>query len=128
NGMNYIGRIDYNLTPTQKIYGRFTINHEDAISEAPMFDTDPLTHPLYDRSYSYVVNHTWEIGKNKVNAFYFGDAISKLSFPDLHNPLGANQPNFTGFDGPYTDYNGQERRMPVPMVRDDFSWQLHNHT
>jgi hypothetical protein len=126
----YTGRVDYNLTSTQKVYGRFTIIREDLVdaNHPPMFGTDPLTHPLYDRSYSYVLNHTWDIGKNKVNAFYFGDAISKLSFPDLYNPLGANQPSFSGFDGPFTSYDGQKRRVPVPMVRDDFSWQLHKHT
>jgi hypothetical protein len=127
NNINYVGRIDYNFTPTQKIYGRFTINRQDAVSEAPMFGSDPLTHPLYDRSYSYVLNHTWNIGSNKVNSFYFGDAVSKLSFPDLYNPLGANQPSFSGFDGPFTDYDGQQRRVPVPEVRDDFSWQRGHH-
>jgi hypothetical protein len=135
NRATYVGRIDYNLTPTQKIGGRFTITRRDATSsladgspDLPQFPSDPITHPYFDRSYSYVLNHTWNIGNNKVNQAYFGDNISKLSFPDTYNPMGANQPTFTGIDNPYTNYNGQKRRVPVPMVRDDFSWQIHKHT
>lgn len=128
NNVNYIARLDYNLTPTQKIFGRFTINRQDSVQSAPEFPTDPLTHPQYDRSYSYVVSHQWNVGANKVNGFYYGDTINKLNFPDLYNPLGDNQPGFSGFDGPYTSFNGQTRRVPVPVVRDDFNWQLHNHT
>jgi Carboxypeptidase regulatory-like domain len=128
NNVNYIGRIDYNLTSTQKIFGKFNINRQDAVESLPEFPTDPSTHPFYDRSYSYVVNHTWQIGSNKVNAFYYGDQISKLSFPDIYNPLGANQPSFSGLDGPYTSFDGQKRRVPVPMVRDDFSWQKGRHS
>ncbi len=135
NNVSYVGRVDYNLTPTQLIFGRFTINHEDYVPVLPQFPSDPNTHPAFDRSYSYVVSHVWDIGKNKVNALYYGDTISKLNFPDLYNPTGANQFNFGNgpscsicLSSPYTDFNGQHRRIPVPMVRDDFNWQKGNHS
>jgi hypothetical protein len=123
----YINRIDYQLSASHRLSGRFTINRQNSISALPEFPTDPLTHPLIDRSYGYVVSDTWAIGKNKVNAFSYGDNISKLSFPDLFNPTGANQYSFTGFSGPYTQFNGQIRRIPIPVVRDDFSWQRGSH-
>ncbi len=136
NDLSFVTRVDYNLTPTQKIFGRFTIEREDAVSGAPMFPTDPLTHPFQDRSYAYVVNHTWNIGVNKVNSFYYGDTVNKLNFPDVYNPFGDTQPSFGNnpnscpycISDPYTAYNGQKRRFPVPMVRDDFNWQFKNHT
>ena len=128
NNVNYIGRIDYNLTSTQKVFGRFNINRLDEVYSLPEFPSDPNTHPEYDRSYSYVVSHVWEIGKNKVNSFYYGDQISKLSWPDLYNPLGAEQPSFSGLSGPYTNFDGQKRRIPVPVVRDDFNWVKGNHS
>jgi len=128
NRDTYVGRVDYTLTGTQKIYGRFTIERRNAIESLPEFPTDPLTHPEYDRSYGYMVSHVWTIGNNKVNQAYYGDNISKLSFPDLYNPTGANQYSFTGLSGPYTDYDGQKRRVPVPTVRDDFSWQHGAHS
>ena len=124
----YVGRIDYNLTPTQRMFGRFTITRRDAVSGLPQFPTDPLTHPFTDRSYGYVVSHVWTIGRNKVNQFYYGDTISKYDFPDLYNPTGANQYSFSGFDGPFTAFDGQKRRIPVPVVRDDFNWQRGAHS
>jgi hypothetical protein len=63
-----------------------------------------------------------------VNQFYYGDTISKFDFPDLYNPTGANQYSFSGLSGPYTSFDGQKRRVPIPMVRDDFNWQIGGHS
>jgi hypothetical protein len=128
NEITYVGRVDYNLTPTQRLFGRFTINRENSIYSLPEFPTDPVTHPRIDRSYGYVVSHIWTIGKNKVNQFYYGDSIAKSSFPDEFNPTGANQYSFSGLSGPYTAYDGQTIRIPLPVVRDDFNWQIGNHS
>lgn len=125
---SYVTRVDYNLSPTQKIYGRFTITRREATSALSEFDTDPATHPYQDHSYAYVISHVWNIGKNKVNQFYYGDNIAKLNFPDVYNPTGVNQYSFSGLSGPYTSYNGQKRRVPIPVVRDDFNWQKGNHS
>ena len=124
----YVARVDYQINNTQKLYGRFTINRETAVESLPEFDTDPNTHPRFDKSYAYVISHVWTIGANKVNQAYYGDTIQKLQFPDVYNPTGANQYSFTGFDGPYTGYDGQQRRIPIPLVRDDFNWQLGAHS
>jgi Carboxypeptidase regulatory-like domain len=125
----YIGRVDYNLTSHNKVFGRFTINRENSIQTLKEFPSDPVTHPFIDRSYGYVVSDVWTIGKNKVNQFYYGDNISKYDFPDEFNPTGANQYSFTGgLSGPYTSFDGQVRRVPIPVVRDDFNWQLGNHS
>jgi len=128
NQITYVGRVDFSMTPTQRIFGRFTINRRDAINALPEFKTDPVTHPFTDRSYGYVVSHVWAIGANKVNQFYYGDTISKYNFPDTYNPTGANQYSFTGLSGPYTTFDGQTRRIPVPEVRDDFNWQRGSHS
>jgi hypothetical protein len=123
----FVTRVDYNLTPTQKIYGRFTITRDDATSDLSMFNTDPMTHPYQNHSYGYVINHVWNIGKNKVNQFSYGDNIQKVSFPDTYNPTGAAQFSFSGLSGPYTSYDAQKRRVPIPVVRDDFNWQKGQH-
>ncbi len=128
NQITYVGRMDYSLTPVQRIFGRFTITRGNAISDFPEFKTDPVTHPFSDDSYGFVASHVWTIGANKVNQFYYGDTISKYDFPDLYNPTGANQYSFTGLSGPYTAFNGQKRRIPVPVVRDDFNWQRGSHS
>jgi hypothetical protein len=123
----YITKIDYNLTPTQHIFGRLTINRENATESLPVFAKDPATHPFIDRSYGYVVSHVWTIGQNKVNQFYYGDNISKYSFPNAYNPTGINAFSFSGLGGPYSGTDGQKRRVPIPEFRDDFNWQLGAH-
>ncbi len=124
---NYVARVDYNLTSTQRVFFRLTMNRRNAIESAPEFPTDPLTHPFIDRSYGYVISHIWTIGQNKVNQFYYGDNISKLDFPDLYNPTGAAQYSFSGLSGPYTSFDGQKRRVPIPVIRDDFNWTKGAH-
>jgi hypothetical protein len=124
----YIAKVDYNLTPKQHVFARATINRRNATSSLPIFDTDPISHPFIDRSYGYVVSHIWTIGNNKVNQFYYGDNISKLSFPNAYNPTGANEYSFSGLGGPYTGTDGQKRRVPIPEVRDDFNWQIGTHS
>ncbi|MES2390564.1 MAG: TonB-dependent receptor [Acidobacteriota bacterium] len=123
----YVGRVDYNLTPHQRVFGRFTINRRNSTSSLPVFPSDPVTHPFIDRSYAYVVSHVWTIGSNKVNQFYYGDNISKFNFPNSYNPTGANAYSLTGLSAPYSGTNGQKRRVPIPVVRDDFNWQLGSH-
>jgi hypothetical protein len=124
----YIGRMDYNLSSRHRLFGRFTINRRNAVESLPEFPTDPSTHPFIDRSYSYVISDAWTIGSNKVNQFYYGDTISKFDFPDLYNPTGPDQYSFSGLSGPYTGFDGQKRRVPIPMVRDDFNWLIGKHS
>ena len=126
--LTYVGRIDYNITPTQKVFGRFTINRGNYIYTGPELPGDPDAVLEIDHSYGYVVSDVWTIGKNKVNQFYYGDNISKLNYP---NPGFLSKPNvysFTGLSNPYGSYNSQDRRIPIPVVRDDFNWQLGGHS
>jgi hypothetical protein len=125
---SYVARVDYQLAQKQRLYGRFTINRTTAVQSGPEFGTDPLTHPFYDKSYAYMISHVWTLGSNKVNQFYFGDNIQRVYFPDIFNPTGANQYSISGLSGPYTGYDGQQRRMPIPEVRDDFNWQKGSHS
>jgi hypothetical protein len=139
---NYVGRIDYNLTPKQRIFGRFTIQRENAIESANAFPAGSTassysggaTNPYIDRSYGYVVSHIWQIGQNKVNQFYYGDNISKFNFPSLFAPtgtteygLGGSTSSTTDLFGPFNGYSSQKRRVPIPEIRDDFNWQIANH-
>jgi hypothetical protein len=123
----YVTRIDYNLNKKHAIFGRFTINRENRAS-LPVFPGDPATHPFIDHSYAYVVSDTWLISSNKVNQVYYGDTISKYDFPNAYNPTGADQFSLTGLSSPYSGNDGQKRRVPIPVVRDDFNWQLGGHS
>jgi hypothetical protein len=128
----YVGRVDYNLTKTNKVYGRFTINRTNEVyptsAGAPQFPGDPNGLTEVDRSYGYVVSDIWTIGSNKVNQFYYGDNISKLSFPAGDFPTSPDVYSFTGLTNPYGTQNSQKRRVPIPILRDDFNWQVKSHS
>jgi hypothetical protein len=129
---NYVGRIDYNLTKSMKLFGRFTLSRENATQTAILFPTDPVTNPFIDRSYAYVAGHTWVIGSNKVNQFSYGDTITKFDFANTFDPSGTTVYTFgagttTLLSGPYRSPSVQQRRVPVPVVRDDFNWSKGTH-
>ena len=134
NETNYTGRGDYNLTDKMKFYARFSFVREDAVQNPNEFAGDPATNPLIDRSYAFVVGDTWVIGNNRTNRIYLGETVQKLSFPNSYNPTGSTF--FTFGDGAdqalasslYLNPNAQARRVPVPMIGDDFAWTKGSHT
>lgn len=128
NSSTYVAKVDYNLTSKQHVFARATVQRENSILQTPVLPNDPVTHPFINRSYGYVVSHIWTINSNMVNQFYYGDNISKFSFPNAYNPTGADQYSFSGLSNPYSGNNGQQRRVPIPEFRDDFNWQLGNHS
>lgn len=132
---DYVGRVDYNLSATQKLWGRLTFAREDATQSAIQFPGDPETHPFLDKSHAWVVGHTWMIGDNKINQASFGETVADYNFPDTYNKYGVNQWSFGSLpsggnflSGPYSSaINAQGRVYPVPVIRDDFSWTKGKH-
>lgn len=128
NLYNYVGRVDYNLTPNQKVFARIIYGRSDAVQSLNQFDVDPLTYPNINRSYGYVVSHIWTIGNNKINQFYYGDTISVLKFPVNYSPTGVTSYSFGPLTAPNGSLSAQGRRVPIPEIRDDFNWTKGNHT
>ncbi len=137
---NYLTRIDYNLSNTMKLWGRFSLvrstTGDDVNFSAPfLFPGDPLTHLITDKSWAYVVGHTWTIGNTKVNQFIYGQTRQVLGFPTPYNPTGTTQ--YTTFGGsgvggallssPFSNGSSQGRTVPIPVYRDDFSWLRGKH-
>jgi hypothetical protein len=134
---DYVGRIDYSLSSSQKLWGRVTFARTDATQSAIQFPGDPETHPFLDKSHAWVVGHTWTIGSNKTNEASWGETVTNYNFPNTYNPTGTTQyccgfgGNGTGgtiLSGPYgSAINAQNRLVPIPIVRDDFSWLKGRH-
>jgi hypothetical protein len=134
NAINYVSRIDYNINDKMKLFGRFTISRENSVEAANEFAGDPETSPFIDRSYAFVIGHSWVIGDNKTNRAFFGETVEKYSFPVTYNPDGSTFYTFGNGTGPalasslYLQPNTQARRIPIPMIGDDFSWNKGRHT
>lgn len=133
---NYVQRIDYNLNDKMKLWGRGTVTRENETYSPVWFPGDPETSPFLDQSYAWAVGHVWTINTRMVNNAEYGEVFQNWNFPTTYNPTGANQYQYafgngtggTFMDGPYaTAYNSQGRTYPIPVIRDDFSWQKGSH-
>jgi hypothetical protein len=131
---DYVSRVDYNLTSTQKLWARGSLQSErygdDVNYASPIqFPGDPITRSIDISSYGWVAGHTWAIGATKTNDFSFGMTIDRPNFPSLYNPTGAIDWGFGPLTAPYLgNYNAQGRKDPVPQFRDNFSWLKGTHT
>jgi hypothetical protein len=131
---NYVGRVDYILTPTIKIYGRGTVARENAVESAQQFPGDAVAGQFVDRSYGYVVGMDWQISPNKFNQFAYGSTVQDYAFPRASNPEGIYQIGFSSgtttlIDSPYSSpSNAQSRHVPIPQVSDNFTWTIGRHS
>lgn len=126
----YVERLDFTLNDSMKLFVKSSLARRGTILSAQQFPGDPTyTYPFYDRSYDWVVGHTWTIGANKVNQAEIGETYEDFNFSVAYNPQGDNQFSYAGLSGPYgAGNNSQARTYPVPMVRDDFTWQKGRHS
>ena len=131
---NYVGRVDYNLNSNMKMFARFTISRQNSVENVNEFAGDPPSNPFIDRTYAFVIGHTWTIGANKTNSFFIGETVQKYDFPVTFNPMGSTFLTFG--DGTqaslasswYLEPSAQSRRIPIPVIGDDFTWLKGRHT
>ncbi len=138
---NYVGRGDVNLNDKMKLFAKFSFIRSDDVLAINALPGDPLTDPQSDRSYAFVVGHTWLISSNTTNRLTLGETVQKLSSVVTFNPSSATwnpngTTNYTFDDGTgpalvsamYDAPGGNAQRVPVPVLRDDFSWTKGRHT
>ena len=133
---DYVGTVQYNLTDAQKLWGRVTFARTNRTQSAIQFPGDPETHPFEDRSRAWVVGHTWTINSRMVNQAAYGENYEDYAFPDTYNKTGVNQYIFGGLpsggnflSAAYSSaINAQGRTYPIPVIRDDFTWQKGRHS
>jgi Carboxypeptidase regulatory-like domain len=137
---NYVARGDWNINDKMKFFARFTIARENAVVNPNEFAGDPVTNPEIDRSYAFVIGHDWVIGSDMVNRVILGETVQKLNFPNSYNPTNAYNPapgsTFYTFgtgigaalaSSLYLQPSFSARRIPIPILRDDFNWTRGSH-
>jgi hypothetical protein len=126
---DYVQKVDYNLNSKMILSGRGTFTRTTGTQGGIQFPGDPPTFLNSDQSYAWVVGHTWTISTTKVNRASYGETFENYAFPIVYNPQGDNQYSFAGLTGPYhAGNNSQHRTYPIPVVRDDFSWEKGKHS
>jgi hypothetical protein len=135
---DFVQRVDFTLNQKMKFFGRGTFTRVNGTESSIWFPGDPVTDPFIDRSYAWVGSFDWNISNNKVNQVYYGEVYENFNFPNTYNPQGVTQfgNGFGGtgsggsiLSGPYRNaINAQGRTYPIPVVRDDFSWDKGKHS
>jgi hypothetical protein len=142
---DYVGRGDYNLTQAMKLFARFTITRRNAVNQYNQFNDPVVSNPIVDRSYAFVIGHNWVIGGTKTNRIFLGETVQKLAFANNQaatpalKQLGIDPTSSTFYtfsdgigqsiaDSFYRNQSAQARRVPVPVLGDDFAWTRGNHT
>jgi len=134
----YTTRMDYNLNDKQKLFGRFNIvrsSQTDNVNFAAVqFPGDPApAHEITDHDYAFAIGHTWTISSQKINQATFGITASRLGFPSLAQTTFPNSYSIGGVGGvafmsaPFSSLQSQFRTVPVPTLRDDFTWTRGKH-
>jgi hypothetical protein len=134
---NFVGRLDLNPFKNHHLFGRVTYNHInelDPSDPAPQFNTDPETHPEIDTSHAWVAGWDWSIGRNKTNSVIYGATVANRSTLVTYAPGGVNEYSYDGdptggtfLDSIYANPGGGSLYFPIPMIRDDFSWDKGRH-
>ena len=138
---NYVGRGDVNLNDKMKLFAKFSFIRSTSVLAINALPGDPISDPLSDRSYAFVVGHTWLINSSTTNRVTLGETVQKLSSVVTFNPTSSTwnpngTTNYTFDDGTgpalvsamYLAPGGTSQRVPVPVLRDEFSWTKGRHT
>jgi len=143
----YTTRIDYSLTSNQQVFGRLAItraSYTDTVnSVAQQFPDDPETAKIQLNGYSYVVGHTWSINAGMINRLTVGVSRDSSAFPNFYQPTfpimwdwgqrtddtdSTSSATPDQLSAPYIDFSYQDRQIPVPTFKNDFSWIRGSHT
>ena len=137
---SYLGRIDYNLSSKNKMFGRFNIENTKTVNLSNgllpfQFPGDPLTALETGRDRAWVFGDTWTINSNTINQFTIGETRENLQQPIAFNGAGGfyELSFFGSFEGasfatPYERQTSAGDVIPEPTVRDDVTWTHGAHT
>ena len=129
----YLTRIDYTLSQSNKIFGRFNLRNlqtvNDNVGVLPIqFPGDPLTATETTRDRAWALGDTWTISPNVINQFVYGETRANDQFPIANNQAGTLYPlsffgSFQGssFATPYVRQSSSGRVVPDPTYRDDLT-------
>jgi hypothetical protein len=127
----YTSRLDWKPTQKHSLFARFNFarrDQDDIVNNvAQQFPGDPTVAKILVKDYAYALGWTWTINNNMVNQATYGVSRSGLEFPTLFQPTFPNSWTFGPISNPFPGFSSQTRFVPVPTIRDDFSWTRGTH-
>jgi hypothetical protein len=124
----YIGRLDYKMSDTNSLFGRFNIK-DDAINAEPQFPGEPPRSVRQVKSWGFAIGHDNVLTQNLINSFRYG-----LTRIDDARIGVTNGPYVTfRFIAPYEGAGAlgtftTTRETPTHNIVNDLSWLKGTHT
>ena len=127
----WTNRVDFN-TEKHKLFGRFNIERfKQDRTDGPIqqFPGDAKTTNSQSRDWAFVIGHTWTMSSAMINQATFGITKQVFLFNRTSRPSFPNSFTFgAGLAAPFTSLSSQGRDVPVPTLRDDFTYIHGKHT
>jgi len=124
----YTTRIDGNINDNQRLFGRLTLTRNTQTNAFRLFPTDEDAQRLDDKSYQFVVGHTWVLNSSFTNQATAGVSRQTWFFPTSESPAFPRSFSFGVIQSPFASINYQDRDVIVPTIRDDATWTRGSHT
>lgn len=128
----WTNRIDFDASRTHKLFGRFNIERfQQDRTDGPIqqFPGDEKTTNSQSRDWAFVIGHTWVMSSAMINQATFGITKQVFLFNRTFRPSFPSSFTFgAGLSAPFTSLSSQGRDVPVPTIRDDFSYTHGRHT
>ncbi|HTU33206.1 MAG TPA: TonB-dependent receptor [Candidatus Acidoferrum sp.] len=131
NENTMIGRLDYTLSSSQKLFARGTWDRDNGDYSTQQFPGDPealIGYIAHNRS--FVVGHTWQISPTLVNYVFAGLTRQVQFYPADYAPTAPNNFLFgyyANLASPYGNFSNQGRSVGVPEVREQLTWAKGHH-
>ena len=126
----YVGRLDYKLSSSHSLFARGTWDRDNSTETTKAFPQDPPELiALINHTSTWVVGDTWLISPTMTNQATFGISDLNYNFPATFAPSSPYLFGFTNaLSSPYGDFRGQSSDVPVPEIRDTYTWTHGHHT
>lgn len=114
-----------------RLFGRFTITRaQNDRTDGPIqqFPGDDKSTLGRNRDWAFAIGHTWTLNSTMVNQATFGITKQIFQFIRTSTPSFPNSYTFGPLSAPFVGLSSQGRNVPVPTIRDDFTWTKGNHT
>jgi hypothetical protein len=122
----YIGKLDYKMSDTNSLFGRFNIR-DDAVNSEPQFPDQAPRSVRQVKSWGMAIGHDFVMTSNLINSFRYG--LTRID----EARVGLTQGPYVTFRfiAPFEGYGAtftSTRETPTHNIVNDLSWLKGTHT
>jgi hypothetical protein len=126
----WTNRVDL-VKGSHRVFGRFNIrrfNQDRTDGRIQQFPGDDKSTLGKLNDWAFAIGHTWNLSPTMINQATFGITKQDFQFIRSSRPSFPNQYTFGPLSSPFVPLSDQGRAVPVPVIKDDFTYIKGRHT